>query len=302
MLLENIELGRTLEIYVDREGYRYRLVSKVEKTSARRVCVTAISANGRAFRFHSEDVIRLVYRDEEQMWEWNKVKGGLAKLEGSPVHYFDIPNKGRSFNRRNAYRVDLNEDVEFGYYDVPGSHEKSALVPLLMEEYEVIVDENGKEVENPDDSRHTTLLVEKRLRSIPKEDAYPHMIKAHIKDISETGMGMFCNEKLNIDDGFFVSIPSSYGKLKTKAMVIRVDDLKTANRKYRYYYGCIYTESDRRLSKFIFEKQRKYIKKQREQKIFEADERARRRELLRKKKAEKNTDKNTEQNSDAVSE
>ena len=29
MLLENIPLGRTLEIYIDREGYRYRLVSKV---------------------------------------------------------------------------------------------------------------------------------------------------------------------------------------------------------------------------------------------------------------------------------
>ena len=28
MLLENIPLGRTLEIYIDREGYRYRLVSR----------------------------------------------------------------------------------------------------------------------------------------------------------------------------------------------------------------------------------------------------------------------------------
>ena len=30
MLLETIPLGRTVEIYVDREGYRYRLTSKVE--------------------------------------------------------------------------------------------------------------------------------------------------------------------------------------------------------------------------------------------------------------------------------
>ena len=33
MLLENIALGKTMEIYVDRDGYRYRLVSKVEKTA-----------------------------------------------------------------------------------------------------------------------------------------------------------------------------------------------------------------------------------------------------------------------------
>lgn len=276
MLLENISPGRTLEIYVDREGYRYRLVSKVEQTSVRRICVTAITSNGRAFLFRPEDKIRIMYRDEEQMWEWNKVKAGLAKLDDSPVHYFDIVNKGRSFNRRSAYRVEINEDVEFGYYVVPGSNEKSALVPLVQEEYEVIVDSSGQEVENPDSRNQDTLMVEKRLRSAPDEDAYPHMIKGHIKDISETGMGIFCNEKLNIDDGFFVSIPSSFGRLRTKAMIIRVDDLKSANRKYRYYYGCIYTESDQRLVKYIFELQRKRIKKQREQKVLEADRRSKR--------------------------
>lgn len=40
MLLENIPLGRTLEIYIDREGYRYRLVSKVEEAKSNQVCVS----------------------------------------------------------------------------------------------------------------------------------------------------------------------------------------------------------------------------------------------------------------------
>lgn len=47
MLLENIPLGKTLEIFVEREDYRYRLVSKVEDTNAFRVCVTAIASSGR---------------------------------------------------------------------------------------------------------------------------------------------------------------------------------------------------------------------------------------------------------------
>lgn len=38
MLLENIPLGRTLEIYIDREGYRYRLVSKVEEANKSGMC------------------------------------------------------------------------------------------------------------------------------------------------------------------------------------------------------------------------------------------------------------------------
>ena len=33
MLLENISIGRTIEIYIDREGYRYRMTSTVEETN-----------------------------------------------------------------------------------------------------------------------------------------------------------------------------------------------------------------------------------------------------------------------------
>lgn len=273
MFLENIELGKTLEIYVDRDGYRYRLVSKVEQTSVRRICVTAITANGRAFLFRPTDEIRIVYRDDEQMWEWMQVKAGLAKLEGEPVHYFEISNKGRSFNRRNAYRVSINEDVEIGYYELPEKPGRTSVEPLVDEEYEVIVDENGNEVELAEGDVSGNYTVEKRIRKVPAE-ILPHRVKAHVKDISETGLGVFCNEKLNIDDGLFVSIPSSYGKLMTRATVIRMDDQNTANRKYRYYYGCIYTESDQRLIKYIYEVQRKHIKKQREQKAFEASVRA----------------------------
>ena len=104
MLLENIPLGKTLEIFVDREDYRYRLVGKVEDTNEFRVCVTAISSSGRFFEFLPEDNVRIVYRDQNFMWEWDKVKAGLAKLEGFPVHYFQIVDKGKTFNRRNAYR------------------------------------------------------------------------------------------------------------------------------------------------------------------------------------------------------
>lgn len=279
MLLENISLGKTLEIYVDREGYRYRLVSKVEKTSVRRVCVTAITtAGGRAFLFHPEDKIRLVYRDEDQIWEWYKVTAGLAKLEGEPVHYFDISNKGRSFNRRQAYRVNIDEDVEFGYFQVPGSQTRSAFVPLVQEEYEAIVDDNGVELEKPAEDKTGTLMMEKRIRMVPMEEAVEKRVRGHIRDISETGMGIFSNERMDIGDSFYVKIPSSYGPLMTRCDIIRTDDMESANRKYRYYYGCVYTESDQKLLKYIFEIQRKHIQKQRERKDFEASVRARKKE------------------------
>lgn len=270
MQLENIMLGKTLEIYVDREGYRYRLVSKVEQTGVRRVCVTAIRAGAKTFLFKPGDDIRLVYRDEEQMWEWLHVRAGIAKLEGEPVHYFDIVNKGRSFNRRNAYRVPIGEDVQISYYILPEGGRKTATMPMKEEEYDVVMRENGVETEATKEEMEKGVHTEKRVRIVPEPGLIATKADVHIKDVSETGMGIFSNIRLDIEDNFSLEIPSPYGKLKTQATVIRMDDMQSSNQKYRYYYGCIYTESDKRLIRYIFDIQRKAIKKQRERKEFEA--------------------------------
>ena len=74
MLLENIPLGRTLEIYIDREGYRYRLVSKVEEAKSNQVCVSLIASNGRAFQFHAEDDMHCISRCRQTV--------GMDKSEG----------------------------------------------------------------------------------------------------------------------------------------------------------------------------------------------------------------------------
>ena len=79
MLLENLVLGRTVEINVYREEYRYHLVSKVESTSASRLCVTLIASNNKAFQFKPDDRIKIVYRDSEKIWEWDNVKAGVIK-------------------------------------------------------------------------------------------------------------------------------------------------------------------------------------------------------------------------------
>ncbi len=275
MLLERIPIGKTLEIEVDREGYRYHLVSKVEKTGIIRVCVTAIKSNGITFNFRPKDEIRLVYRDENQMWEWTKVKAGTMKLDGDMVHYFDIVNKGQSFNRRNAYRVILDEDVEIGYFNIPENPIKAAKIPMVKEVQEILCDEDGNEI----DKKQVTpdmvgkLHVEKKERMVPMTGVTKEYIPVNIKDVSENGIGIFTNTKLNIDDGFFVGIPSSYGALLARAKVVRSVELK-GNRQYRYYYGCTYTESDKRLILFIYDIQRKLIKKQKERREFEDSVRA----------------------------
>lgn len=280
MLLENIALGKTLEVYVDRDGYRYRLVSKVEKTGVKRVCLTAIMAGGRAFKFRPEDNIRLVYRSEDQMWEWLNVKAGLGKLDDEPVHYFEIVNKGQSFNRRQAYRVTIDADVDIVFYQVPGNRQRLSYAPLVKEEYEALVDVNGVELEREEDSRSGKIFIEKRLRMVPMKEAVEKKVRGFVHDISETGMGVYSNELLEKDNSFYTRIPSDYGPLLVRCVVVRVDDQVKGNRKYRYYYGCIYEESDQKLIRYIYDIQRKQIQKQRDRREFESSVR----EIMKERK------------------
>lgn len=243
MLLEKIPLGRTLEIFVEREDYRYRLVSKVEDTNEFRICVTAIASNGRYFPFLPTDRVKVVYRDRDIMWEWDNVNPGLAELDGYPVHYFQIADEGKSANRRNAYRVQLLEEVLLRYYRIPGQPKKYSDVPDL-----------------PDDEQMT----EEELQIRKKEAAKPELVKAMIKDVSENGAGIYSDENFEVQDAFSFWISSTYGNLELKASVVRKTKLPYGEKHYKYYYGCVFTKSDRKLLRYIFDLQRELLKRQRE--------------------------------------
>lgn len=260
MLLENVIIGRIIEIYVDREGYRYRLTSKIENADSKKVCVTLIASHGKIFKFRPDDRIRLIYRDAEQLWEWDDVKAGLDKSDGILVHYFEISNKGRSFNRRNAYRISLGDQILIGYYDVPGSNAKSSDVPIA-----IIYNNKKKKDKSESDEKKNTILNS----DIITEFVKPVIVEGVVKDVSATGVGICTNAIFKTDDSVFFDIPSPYGRLKVKAQVIRHTELKAIANRYRNYYGCVITETDKKLIKYIYETQRKQIKKQKEQQYEE---------------------------------
>lgn len=237
MLLESIPLGRTVEIYVDRDGYRYRLTSKVEYADEKKLCVTLIAAHGRAFKFMPEDNVSIMYRDNDTMWEWENCRAGIAKLEGVLIHFFEISNKGKSFNRRNAYRVTLDVETMFGFYINASTGLRVAQMPY-------------PDTDDPDFSSYKTPV--------------PEFIQGMIRDVSETGINICLNDLMKVDDALFFNIPSPLGNLKSKAQIVRKSDITTKGSKYAYSYGCVFQQTDKRLIKYIYDIQRKMLKKQRE--------------------------------------
>ena len=237
MLLENIPLGRTVEIFVDREGYRYRLTSKAEYVDKKKICVTLIAARGKVFKFNPEDSISVVYRDSDNMWKWEECRAGMAKLDNSLIHFFEIKDKGKSFNRRNAYRVDLDTETMFGFYMDAKTGLKVSEMPY-------------PDVDDPEFAAYKTPV--------------PEFVQGFIKDVSETGINICLNIKLKTDDAVFFIIPSKFGQLKAKAQVVRKSDITTKGSKYSYSYGCVFLQTDKRLIKYIYDIQREALKRQKE--------------------------------------
>lgn len=94
------------------------------------------------------------------------------------------------------------------------------------------------------------------------EASKKHKVKGMIKDVSETGVGIYCDAEFGINDSIFFDIPSAYGNLSVQALIVRKNKVDSRSNRYDFYYGCVLTQSDRRLTRYIFEMQREFLKKQ----------------------------------------
>ena len=162
----------------------------------------------------------------------------MSELDGEPVHIFQINDKGHSYNRRNAYRVQIGEETLIGYYDVPGAPRRLSEPPSPADE-----EENADVI----------------------EEIEPEIVRGVIKDVSESGVGLYSDFEFQLEDGMFFDIPSPYGMLHCRAEVVRRDELRATNHKFNFYYGCEMTMTDRKLMKYIYDIQRDILKKTRGQ-------------------------------------
>lgn len=220
MQIKEMLLGKMLEILVDREGYHYRFVSKVEGTAENAVAVTLIAAQGRMFHFVETDDVSIVYRGTERMWKWEHVKAGVARLDGAPVHTFSSKEPGQVYNRRESFRVQIGE---------------SLLMNKIMSSDET--DENGE-------------IMEKTVR-----------FEALLSDLSVNGAGLYANEEMGLGTTISFEMPTSLGILSCRGEIVRKSAVK--DKPFRYFYGCDFTVVRKDLERYLFERQRLMLQKER---------------------------------------
>ncbi len=218
MLIKEMVPGRKLEILVDREGYNYRLVSKVEGIAENTVAVSAIVAKGRMFHFEDGDDVTIVYRSAERMWKWEHVKTGLARLDGETVHTFTSREQGQTYNRRDSFRVPIGES-------------------LLM--YRVF------SKKNEDGEVQETLK--------PFEGL--------LADLSVSGAGLYTDEEMDVDAIMGFDMPTNMGIMSCRGKIVRRTDVY--DKPFRNFYGCEFTKVRKELERYLFERQRLMLQKER---------------------------------------
>lgn len=230
MQIKEMKPGSSIDILVHREGYEYRLVSKVEEARETKLFISLIAARNRVFMFKPTDKIEFIYKQDERMFIWKNVKGSVSELDGERVHCLIAAPNGETYNRRSSFRVYLAEEMYFTRY---------------------IPKEEGITLER--------LPNDEPIEDDPRFDKV--RFRGFIKNLSENGIGIFTNEPLKEGDEFSFSYKTKYGNMNCVAMVRRITEEKEGS--YNNFFGCILEKADKRLGKYLFDIQRERLKRQR---------------------------------------
>lgn len=239
MEVQNLKIGRPLEISITRDNFIYHFVSTIEAVDGRTIYVTLITGRtGNAFRFYPEDRVSVIYRIEDRLWQWKNVSGGVEFLDGDRVHSFTVKlSEGKSFNRREAYRVFFGDETDL-IRRVPDL--------TLMREYRMA---------------HPEIRDISELQNV--EECYKVLkFPGIVKDVSETGVGLYSSEKIPEESEISFVLPTKFGLLNCICVPVRSTlDLES---KYRYFYGCRIVSVSNNIVKILMNLQRQQLSLQHE--------------------------------------
>lgn len=234
MEVQDLKIGRPLEVSITRESFIYHFVSTIEEVEGRTIYVTLITGRtGSVFRFMPGDRVSIIYRLEDRLWQWKNVSGGVELLDGDRVHSFTVrKSQGDPYNRREAYRVFFGEETDFRRR-VPDVEK--------MREYR---------------RQHPEIKDISELQNV--EECYKTLvIPGLVKDVSETGVGLYSSEKIPEDCELSFVLPTRFGLLDCKCTPVR--STIDTNSMYRYFYGCRITSVSNNIVKILINLQRQQL-------------------------------------------
>ena len=251
MLIEQMEVGNSIDIVVERGDFRFRLRSKIERVGKGRFYISPIMSSTRVFQFRPQDNVTIIYHADRSMWIWEKVNAETVLIQEQYMNVFSSRQPGKSYNRRESYRMSINEEYTFWHY-----------VPLTEEEKEQKRREQEFLAQRMDEMDFDNLDMFGGENLFIEEDGFRiYPFDGLIKNLSETGVAFFANRELMVGDLVQFEIQATNGPIVCRAEVVRIEEERTT--KYHKMFGCHFIQSGKELPKYLFELQREKLRKSR---------------------------------------
>lgn len=133
MQIDEISKGGSVEVEVKFNGKTMNFRSDIVLVKNNSVLITSIKVNDQTIGFSEKYQINFLYKTEGKLFIWENVEVKLVKYDGGVYHKIDLFGEGKPYNRRDAYRLYIGEDMPLYVNTASGPTALSVLVKDISE-------------------------------------------------------------------------------------------------------------------------------------------------------------------------
>jgi len=131
--IEEIPLGANIEIEVRFCGRSMSFNSEVVSLHNDSIFINPITVNERTIGFNDKCRINLIVKTDGKVFLWENVDVKLIRFDGNIYHKITMQGDGKPYNRREAYRMYIGEDMPIYINTASGPYLINVLVKDISE-------------------------------------------------------------------------------------------------------------------------------------------------------------------------
>lgn len=133
MKIEEISVGGSVELDVRCNGKFMNFRSDVVVIKEKSILINCIKVGEQKIGFTDQCYINFLYKQEGKVFIWENTAVSLIKINGVVYHKIDLLGEGIQYNRRNAYRLYIGEEMPIYMNTVSGLTAMSVLIKDISE-------------------------------------------------------------------------------------------------------------------------------------------------------------------------
>ncbi len=111
MQIHELSVGGNVELEVKLNGRNMSFQSDIVHIKNNSVLINTLKVNDQTIGFSEKCYINFIYKTDGRVFIWKNVSAKLVKYNGAIYHRIDVLGDGKPYNRRDAYRMYIGEDM-----------------------------------------------------------------------------------------------------------------------------------------------------------------------------------------------